>query len=63
MADSAVVEKCRGPKLPALIKVALLCNMSSHELVEEHRTGYRLTTLHETLLGINPENSSLQEHL
>jgi hypothetical protein len=63
MANSALVEKCREPKSLALIEVALLCNMSSHELVEEHRTGYRLTTLHDTLLGINLENSSLQEHL
>lgn len=37
--------------------------MSSHELIEEHRTSYSLTTLHETLLGINREYSSLQEHL
>ncbi|ELR03483.1 hypothetical protein VC83_00155 [Pseudogymnoascus destructans] len=62
MADSAVVERCRDLNSPAVIEVALLCNMSSHELVEEHRTGYSLTTLHETLLGINLENSSLQEH-
>ncbi|PVH79394.1 hypothetical protein DL98DRAFT_386095, partial [Cadophora sp. DSE1049] len=33
------------------------------ELVKEHQSSYKLTTLHKTLLGLNPENSSLRKHL
>jgi hypothetical protein len=36
MADSAVVEKCRDLNSPALIEVALLCNMS---VVHPHPEG------------------------
>jgi len=63
MTDSAVVERCGELNSAALIDVGLLCNMSSQELVKEHRSSHKLTTLHETLLGINPENSSLPGHL
>jgi ankyrin repeat protein len=63
MADSAVVERCKDPMSTALIHVGLLYDMSSQELVEEIQSSYKLTTLHKTLLGLNPENLSLREHL
>ncbi|RDL31544.1 Uncharacterized protein BP5553_09753 [Venustampulla echinocandica] len=63
MTDSALVERCRHLGSAALIDVGRLYNMSSQELVEEHRSSSKLTTLHETLLNINPEYTSLPEHL
>jgi hypothetical protein len=63
MTDSAVVERYGDPMSTALIHVALLCDMSSQELIEESQSSYKLTALHKTLLGINPENSSLRGHL
>jgi ankyrin repeat protein len=63
MTDSALVERCKDSNSTALIDVGLLCNMSSQELVEEHRSSYKLTTLHQTLLGLNREHSSLRGHL
>jgi hypothetical protein len=59
MTDSAAVERGGDLKSAALIDVGLLCNMTSQDLVEEHQSSYKFTTLHKTLLGINPENPSL----
>jgi ankyrin repeat protein len=63
MTDSAVVERCGDLKSAALTDVGLLCNMTSQDLVEEHQSSYKLTILHKTLLGLNPENSSLRGYL
>ena len=63
MTDSAIVERCGDLMSTALIHVALLCDMSSQELIKESQSSYKLTALYKTLLGINPENSSLRGHL
>jgi hypothetical protein len=63
MTDSAVVERCGDLKSAALTDVGLLCDMTSQELVKEYQSSYKLTILHMTLLGLNPENSSLRGHL
>jgi ankyrin repeat protein len=63
MTDSAIVERCGDLKSAALIDVGLFCSMTSQDLVEEHQSSYKLTTIHKTLLGINPKNSSLRGHL
>jgi len=59
MTDFTIIKRYGDLMSIALIHVALLCDISSQELIKESQSSYKLTALYKTLLGINPENSSL----